>query len=72
MREALAFGDVLDRDRKTVSLKKLTGLTHIKSYKFILSPFAEVISAHQAVVMVNLKASKIDPYFHDRVFALVI
>lgn len=68
LREVLAADPELASDRITISAVKLSKAAEIPRNRLQSRYFAEAIAQAQAQITTLVMASKIDPYFHDRVF----
>lgn len=68
VRVALEHGPELSKDRKNISLTALSAASGVPVSRLRENIFAKVIADAQSRVAENVKASKIDPYFHGRVF----
>lgn len=68
LRKALAAQPELNKDRLTINAKTLSSVAKVPQRRFRDRHFAEAIATTQAGITARAMASKIDPYFHDRVF----
>lgn len=67
--QLILAGDLaLKADRITINLLELELKSRVSKYRLQNPPFSEAISARQAVITAEVKASKIDPYIHGSVF----
>jgi hypothetical protein len=68
VRAVLGAGPELYKDRITISPLALAAAAGVPESRLQDRLFAEAIAAVQAKITERVKASKIDPYFHGRVF----
>ncbi len=68
VRAVLERQPILDKDRMTINLVELAKAARIDRNRFRDRSFAEAVTAKQADIMIEVEASKIDPYVHGRVF----
>lgn len=68
LRVALAGEPELNKDRITINAVTLSAAANVPQGRFRDRPFAELIAEAQAKIDTRVMASKIDPYFHNRVF----
>lgn len=69
VRVTLAAGPELNKDRMTISLIALSAAAGVPRSRFRDKLFAEAIAEAQAKIRERAGASKIDPFFHGRIFA---
>jgi hypothetical protein len=69
LKTALSGQPALTKDRKTINLEAISKKTGLSVRRLGLWPYSKYISQRQAEVFEEVKASKIDPFFHERVFA---
>lgn len=65
---ALAGRPALNRDRMTINRVVLAELAQVPQIRFREKPFADAIAAREAEIMIEVEASKIDPFVNGRVF----
>ena len=65
---ALAGRLALNRDRMTINRVVLAEVAHVPKIRFRDKPFADAIAAREAEIMIEVEASKIDPFVNGRVF----
>lgn len=68
-RAALAEQPILNKDRVTINEARLAVRAGIPQLRLRDKPFRDALNARQAAILNEVKASTIDPYIHDRVFA---
>lgn len=66
---ALAGRPPLNSDRQTINLEEVSRRTDVPVSRLGLWPYIQQITRRQNEVLEAVKASKIDPFVHDRVFA---
>jgi hypothetical protein len=69
LKAALGGQPALNSDRKTINLEAISKLIHVPVHRFSYWPYNKCIAQRQAELLEDVRASKIDPYFHERVFA---
>lgn len=69
LQAALAGQPALNKDRITINEPKLAQRAGIPLFRLQDRPFRDALIARQAEILNEAKASTIDPYIHDRVFA---
>lgn len=69
LKHALAGAPPLNKDRKSINLESISKLTGIPTHKFLAWPYKGILAEKQDEVTARVKQSRIDPYFHDRVYA---
>jgi len=69
VRSVLANKPLLNKDRMTVNLVALSEVTGVSKARLRVKPFASIVDARNAEIMSAVRTSKVDPYFHGRVFA---
>jgi len=68
VKKALTMQPKLNKDRISINLEELSKVTRVPKHRFSERGFADALSARHAEILIEVKASKIDPYFHGRVF----
>lgn len=69
LKSALSGRPSLNSDRKTINLEAISRTIGISVSRLGSWPYQKYISRRQSEILEEVKASKIDPFFHDRVFA---
>lgn len=67
--DALAGSPRLNSDRKTINLEEISRIIGIPVHRLGFWPYSKYIAQRQAEILEKVKSSRIDPFFHDRVFA---
>lgn len=65
---ALAGRPALNRDRMTINRVSLAEVAQVPQIRFRDKPFADAIAAREAEILIEVEASKIDPFVNGRVF----
>lgn len=68
VRQALAVKPSLNKDRLTINITELAKVARVPKHRLRDDVFADALSDRQAELMVEVQASRLDPYFHGRVF----
>lgn len=66
---ALSGEPTLNSDRKTINVKAIAKQIGLPAHRLRKWPFDKHIAQRQAEILEKAKASRIDPIFHERVFA---